>query len=77
MVLNQGMRRALLGLVLGVGLAVPLTRAMGGLLVGVSPSDPITFGAVIFTILTVAGLGCYLPARRASAVDPVSALSAE
>jgi ABC-type antimicrobial peptide transport system permease subunit len=77
MVVAQGMRRAAFGLVLGAALALPLAGALGGLAVGVDPRDPRVFGLVLATLAGVALLASWLPARRASGVDPVRALSAE
>lgn len=77
MVVGAGLRRVILGLVVGLGLAWLLSRAMTGLLVEVSPTDPLTFGAVTGLLLVVAFLGCWLPARRASGLNPVRALAAD
>ncbi len=60
-----------------MALAFGVTRAMSSLLVGVSPTDPLVFGAATALLLAVAFLGCYLLAMRASAVNPVDALSQE
>jgi ABC-type antimicrobial peptide transport system permease subunit len=74
LVLRQGLRPILIGLVVGLPLAFGLTRVLRMALVGVSPGDPVTFVGVIL-ILTAAGvLGCAIPARRAVRIDPVSAL---
>ena len=77
LVVRQGIRRTVLGLVIGLGLAIGLGGAMSGVLVGVSPRDPVTFGAVIVVLAAVSFAGLYIPARRVSRVDPVQALSAE
>ena len=77
MVVRQGALRSFLGLVVGLGLAVGMGGAMSGILVGVSPRDPMTFGVVTVALAGVSFLGLYLPARRASNVDPVRALTAE
>jgi len=77
LVIGQGMRLAGVGLVLGLGGALALTRAMKSLLVGVSPTDPATFAAISVFFLVVAVLACWLPARRAAGVDPVVALRAD
>jgi predicted permease len=77
MVVRTGMRRAALGIGCGLALAFGVTRAMSSLLVGVSPTDPLVFGGVTALLLAVAFLGSYLPALRASAVNPVDALSQE
>lgn len=77
MVLREGLLRVGVGLGLGLVLAFLLSRAMAGLLVGVSPSDPLTFGVVTATLAAVSLLGSWIPAHRASRVDPVNALSSE
>jgi putative ABC transport system permease protein len=77
LVLRQGMRLAVLGCVLGTVGALAGARALRGLLFGVRPTDPLTFAAVAALILATAALACWLPARRASRVDPVDALRAE
>ncbi len=77
MMLLQGGRRALLGLVAGLILAGLLSGAMTRILVGVSPRDPLTFASVALVLAAVSLLGLYLPARRAARVDPVRALAAE
>ncbi len=77
LVIGQGIRLAAVGLVLGLIAAFGLTRAMKSLLVGVSPTDPMTFAAISALFFGVATLACWLPARRAAQVDPVVALRAE
>ena len=77
MVLGQGTRVAAVGVLLGLGGAMALTRLMGSLLYGVAPTDPITYGSVSVVLFVVTLLAAYLPARRAAAVDPVEALRAE
>jgi len=77
MVLGQGMRVAALGIGLGLAIAFVLTRFLKTLLFEVSASDPKTFALVAFTISAVALLACYLPARRATTVDPLIALKDE
>jgi predicted lysophospholipase L1 biosynthesis ABC-type transport system permease subunit len=65
------------GVAIGVGAAVALTRAMSSLLFEVNPVDPITYAAVAAILVAAALLASYLPARRATAVDPARALRAE
>jgi predicted permease len=77
LVLRQGMGLALWGCALGLIGAFLGTRALQSMLFGISPTDPLTIGAVVGLILATAALACYLPARRASRVDPVNALRAE
>ena len=74
MVVRQGMSLAISGTVVGLGGALVVARALAGLLYGVRPTDPLTFGAVTVVLITVALIACYVPARRAIRVDPVIAL---
>jgi putative ABC transport system permease protein len=77
LIFMQGMRQLVAGLVFGLVAAFGVTRVLSTLLVGISPTDPVTFASVAF-ILTLAGvLGCMIPARRAIRVDPVVALRHE
>jgi ABC-type antimicrobial peptide transport system permease subunit len=66
-------------LALGVGsvVALLLGRAVSGLLYGVNPADPLTFGVMSAFLLVVALLGCAVPAQRATTVDPLASLKAE
>jgi len=77
LVVRQGMRLAGLGVVLGVAFALLLGRVIAGLLYGIAPHDPVTFVAVVGLLLGAALLACWIPARRASRVDPLIALRAE
>jgi predicted permease len=77
LVLSQGGRMALIGLVIGIGVALGLTRFMANQLFGVSAHDPLTFVAVAILLAAVALLACYVPARRAVKIDPIEALRFE
>ena len=77
MVLSQGLRTVLIGVVIGVAGALALTRAIQSLLFGVAATDPLTFFAVIGLLISAALLACYIPARRAAKVDPMVALRYE
>ena len=73
-ILGQGARLALLGVVIGLAAAAGLTRLMTRILFGVSATDPLTFSAVAIVLTLVALIACYIPARRAMRVDPIVAL---
>ncbi len=77
LVLGQGAKVALLGIVIGIAVALGLTRLMTSLLFGVSATDPLTFAGVAMLLTLVALVGCYIPARRAMRVDPLVALRHE
>jgi putative ABC transport system permease protein len=76
-ILGQGMRLAVVGVVIGLGAALGLTRLMSSLLFGIGSMDPLTFTSVAVLLLCVAASACYLPARRAMNVDPMIALRQE
>ena len=75
--MGQGMALVLLGLAIGLGGAFVLTRLMSSLLFGVSTTDAVTFVVVALVLMVVGVLACYLPARRATRVDPLVALRYE
>lgn len=77
LVVSSGMRLALIGLLLGVAGSFAAARLLAGMLYGVKPSDPATYAVVVAVLASVAFLGCYLPARRATRVDPIVALRQE
>jgi predicted permease len=77
LVLGQGMRLVLAGVLVGVLGAWALTRAMAHLLLGVSPNDPVTFGGFAILLACVGLVACYIPAQRAMRVDPLVALRYE
>ena len=77
LVLRQGMQPAAIGMAAGLVAARALTRFLAALLYGVQPADPVTLVAVTLLLGGIALLACYIPARRATAVDPVVALRCE
>lgn len=77
MILGQGLRTILVGTAVGVAGSLALTQTMASQLFGVNPTDPLTFSAVIALLVVTALLACYIPARRATRVDPMIALRYE
>lgn len=76
-VLIQGLAYAAWGLAIGIPAALWLTRLMEGVVYGVTPHDPATFGGFAVTVLGVTMAACYIPARRAARVDPATTMRAE
>jgi putative ABC transport system permease protein len=74
LVMSRGLRLTIAGVVIGGAAALLLTRLMANLLYKVSPRDPIAFGAALIVLIAVALVACFLPARRATRIDPVRAL---
>jgi ABC-type antimicrobial peptide transport system permease subunit len=77
MVVADGMKHAVIGVVIGLAGAAWLTRMMTSMLFGVTPGDPATLASVAALLLMTAALACYLPARRATRVDPLVVLRTE
>jgi ABC-type antimicrobial peptide transport system permease subunit len=77
MFVRRGLLLALTGAAIGLGAAAAATRLMKTLLFGVTALDPVTFAAVALVLIGAAALASYLPARRATLVDPVDALRTE
>ena len=77
LVIRQGMLLAVVGLIVGIGIGTAVTRFLSDMLFGVSARDPLTFVGVPMLLLFVAFLACYIPARRATRIDPLTALRCE
>ena len=77
LIVRQGLKLVLSGIVIGVVSALALQRVIGKLLFGISPTDPLTFTVIAFLLIGVALLACWIPARRATKVDPLTALRSE
>ena len=77
MIMGQGLRWVAIGLGIGLLFGFLLTRMLASLLFGVGPTNPLTYIAVSAVMLSVAALACYLPAVRATRIDPMRALRYE
>jgi ABC-type antimicrobial peptide transport system permease subunit len=77
LVFSQGFVLLMVGMVIGLGGAFALTRLLRTLLFEITPTDPLTYSGVVALLIIVAFLACYVPARRATKVDPLVALRYE
>jgi ABC-type antimicrobial peptide transport system permease subunit len=77
LVVRQGLSMAAAGIAIGLAGAIALSKTVQALLFGVTATDPLTFAAVVAVLLCVATVACYVPAWRATRVDPTQALRAE
>lgn len=77
MVIAQGLKLATIGIAIGLLAAFGVTRLLRTLIFGITPTDPLTFASVSLLLLIVAVLACYIPARRATRIDPVTAIRCE
>jgi putative ABC transport system permease protein len=77
MILSQGLRTIFVGVAIGIAGSLVLTRTVESLLFGVTATDPLTFGGVTLLLVLTALLACFIPARRATKVDPMVALRHE
>jgi ABC-type antimicrobial peptide transport system permease subunit len=76
-VVSQGAKVVLIGVVIGVVVALATTRLMGALLFGIKAVDPIVFAAMSVMMIAIGMLASYMPARRASSVDPIVSLRSD
>jgi ABC-type antimicrobial peptide transport system permease subunit len=74
LVLGYGLKLVLVGMAIGIPIALASSRLLGSLLYGVSPTDPGVFGMASSAVLAIAAVACYVPARRAMRMDPFAAL---
>ena len=76
-VIGQGLRLAAIGVAVGLAAAAAATTLVRGLLFNTSATDPVVYGSLAALLLAMAALACYVPARRAMRVDPMTALRSE
>jgi ABC-type antimicrobial peptide transport system permease subunit len=77
LILKRGLVQLAIGLILGLAGALGLSGVLRGLLIGVTPTDPVTFATITLLLTAIAMAACYLPARRAARVDPLIALRSD
>jgi ABC-type antimicrobial peptide transport system permease subunit len=77
MIVKQGLALVAIGVAFGLGGALALTRVLAMILMDVSPTDPATFVLLTAVLTAIALLACYIPARRATRIDPMAALRYE
>ena len=77
MVVSQGTRVVAVGVIIGIAVAFAATRLLGTLLYGVNPVDPIVFAAMSVMMIAIGVLASYVPARRASSVNPIESLRSD
>ena len=77
LIVGQGLRLSVVGIIAGLAAAVAVTRVMASMLIGVKATDPLTFAAMVVLFLAIAAIASWLPARRAAALDPTVALRGE
>ena len=77
MVVSQGARVVVVGAIIGIVVALASTRVLGSLLFGVKPVDPIVFAAMSAMMIAIGALASYIPARRASSVNPIDSLRSD
>ena len=77
LVIGQGMKLAIIGVTIGLIASLALTRTMKTLLFGIRATDPVTFAAIALLLTFVALLACFVPARRATTIDPLTTLRQE
>jgi ABC-type antimicrobial peptide transport system permease subunit len=77
LVMRQGLGLVGVGLAVGLGGAIALSSLLSGLLFGTEPVDPLTYAGVSLVLVVAASAACFLPARRATSIDPILALRAD